>query len=180
MPTTIKRYLYYFFIFAIAGYLWEVLVNIFTLFRLANPGTMYGPWLPIYGWFVLLLLLLPDGAKDRPMKVFLVSFIMIGIIEYATSAFLEHFYHTKWWDYSRYLFDINGRVCLEALFVFSSLSILIIHYVVPKLDKLFNKINGHVLEIILIIILLLFIFDYGYSIFHPHHVEHVDIKELFD
>lgn len=39
----------FFFIFSFAGWLWEVALYLFRDGILVNRGTMYGPWLPIYG-----------------------------------------------------------------------------------------------------------------------------------
>ena len=171
MSVNLRKYLFYYLIFSIAGFIWEVLVNLVTLNRIVNPGMTYGPWLPIYGWMVLVLVLLPEKIKKHPLKLFAVAFVLVGILEFGTSLFLEYFYQTKWWDYSNYYFNYNGRVCLEALFVFAALSIIIVRHVFPLLNNLFNKIDGRLFRIILITVLLIFIIDYGYSLFNPHELE---------
>lgn len=44
--------------------------------------------------------------------------LVCGMIEYFSSWYMEMIYHTRWWDYTGYLFNVNGRVCLEGLLVF--------------------------------------------------------------
>ena len=38
-----------FFLFSAAGWLWEILLTVFTTGRWVNRGMLHGPWLPVYG-----------------------------------------------------------------------------------------------------------------------------------
>ena len=173
----LKKYIYYFFSFAFMGWIWEELENIMLHQRLINCGTLIGPWLPIYGWTMLIIILLSKKIKNKPL-LFLVIFLLCGIIEYSTSYFLEYFYHTRWWDYTNYPLNINGRTSIEVLMVFSSLALLSKKYVVPFLDKIYEKINPKFLTIALSIILLLHLMDFIYCINHPHKPEGIPISNL--
>ncbi len=44
--------------------------------------------------------------------VFLWGVVITSTLEYLTSFVMEKMFHTRWWDYSRYRFNLNGRICL--------------------------------------------------------------------
>ena len=136
--------------------------------KIINPGTMIGPWLPIYGWGGILVFFLSKKFKRSPAKVFIISFISCGIIEYVTSFYLEKIYNLKWWDYSNFMFNINGRICLSGLLAFSMLSLIVMYFVIPILDRIYLKFNGKIFKYILAIILFIFFVDFIYSSFNPN------------
>ena len=47
---TLMTYILLFFIFAFIGWIWEVGIHIVEDGVFVNRGTMFGPWLPIYGF----------------------------------------------------------------------------------------------------------------------------------
>ena len=57
----------FFFTFSFAGWLWEVFLHVYLDHALVNRGVLYGPWLPIYGFGVLILFLLRRFAKKPHM-----------------------------------------------------------------------------------------------------------------
>ena len=129
---------------------------------------MIGPWLPIYGWGGLFIYFLSLKFKDKPYKVFIISFLLSGIIEYLTSLYLEIVYGFKWWDYSKFAFNINARICLAGLLVFSFLALIVMYFVLPLLDKIYLKANKKIMNIFLLIIFIVFCFDYIYSTLSPN------------
>lgn len=164
----LKLYFWYFISFAFIGWVYEVLYYLFEKGKFINSGTMIGPWLPIYGWGGLLIYFLSLKLRDKPYKVFIISFLLSGIIEYLTSLYLEYVYGMKWWDYSKMAFNINGRICLAGLLVFSILALIVMYFVLPLLDKIYNKLNPKIINIILLSIFLIYAFDFVYSTIHPN------------
>lgn len=45
---------------------------------------------------------------------------MVGatILEYTTSWVMEQLFHARWWDYSNFRFNLQGRVCLLGALIF--------------------------------------------------------------
>ena len=54
----LKRYILAFLIFAICGWLYEEFLFIVEDHVLVNRGSLFGPWLPIYGFGGLAVILL--------------------------------------------------------------------------------------------------------------------------
>jgi uncharacterized membrane protein len=42
--------------------------------------------------------------------IFFAGTLLAGAVEFVTAYFLEKLFKDKWWDYSRYRFNIQGRV----------------------------------------------------------------------
>ena len=75
-------------------------------------GFLNGFLCPIYGHGALLVLYLLHGGFQNPVLTFIFGAIVTSILEYFTSWIMEKLFHMRWWDYSHYKFQINGRVCL--------------------------------------------------------------------
>ena len=157
-----------FLTFSIVGYVWEVLLDFLDYGIFINRGTMFGPWLPIYGFGGILIITYLQKFKDKPIILFITSFLLSGIIEYFTGWYLETFKHMKWWDYSGYFLNIKGRICLEGLLVFSFAGCIFTYFIVPHLSNIYSKINVNLKRIIVIVLLSLFFIDLVYSHFYPN------------
>lgn len=166
-----------FIIFAIIGWVYEELYYIFCIFKLTNCGTMIGPWLPIYGSAGLLIYLISKKINKNPIKMFAITFVLSGIIEYCTSYYLEKVYHMRWWDYSEFAFNLNGRICLLGLLVFSLLGVFVMMVILPFTEKIYNKMNVKLRRILIYSLFILFSIDFIYSTFHPNINNAKPIKE---
>ena len=75
-------------------------------------GFLNGFLCPIYGHGALLVLYALHGGFRNPFLTFLFGALLTSALEYFTSWVMEKLFHMRWWDYSHYKFQINGRVCL--------------------------------------------------------------------
>ena len=94
--------------------------------------------------------------------------VLAGVVEYISSWLLQTFAHNKWWDYSGYFLNLNGRICLEGLLVFGLGGAVIIYFIGPLLNSLFSKINYRKTTIICAVLIALFGVDLAYSVVHPN------------
>lgn len=103
-----------FFTMSLTGWLWEVCLHLISDGSFVNRGFLHGPWLPIYGSGSILILTLLHKLRKKPLLEFLAIILLCGCIEYYISWFLEQMYDgMRWWDYSDYFLNLNGRVCVE-------------------------------------------------------------------
>ena len=51
-----NEYIYLFFVTCFIGWLWEVVWELLKNGNLINSGTMRGPWLPIYGTGIFIII----------------------------------------------------------------------------------------------------------------------------
>lgn len=157
-----------FFSISFIGYVYEVLYYIVAIGEVVNRGTMYGPWLPVYGCGGVITLLLLRKWVEKPFLTFGLSVAVCGILEYTTAWFLETFLDTKWWDYSGFFLNIQGRVCLEQLIVFGLGCCLNIYLLSPFLAGQFSRVSKKWILAICIIIGVIFLADFVISINHPN------------
>lgn len=94
-------------------------------------GFLNGFLCPIYGHGALLVLYVLHGGFQNPFLTFFFGAIVTSILEYFTSWLMEKLFHMRWWDYSHYKFQINGRVCLLNSTCFGLACVLLCHLVQP-------------------------------------------------
>ena len=176
----------FFFTFAFAGWLWEVLLYLFRDGILVNRGTSYGPWLPIYGFCCTAIILLVTRFElfrklaKNPfiMAVFIMFFATV--MEYTASWFIETTSGLKYWDYSGVFMNINGRVCLECSLFFGIGGSLCLYIVAPFLEKQFEKLTLKFRISICLILVSLFTIDELYSMKYPHQGEGITSGANFE
>lgn len=125
-------YAVWFFVYAFAGWVWELVYSLAKHRRLINRGFFLGPILPIYGvgGLVAVVVLAPI---DNPAVQFVVGCTLAALCEYATSWALEKIFHARWWDYSDMRFNLNGRICLSGIVLFGAMMLVVAHVVQPVL-----------------------------------------------
>ncbi len=158
-----------FFIFSAIGWVWEVSLHLVTDGEFVNRGVLHGPWLPIYGGGGVLILMLLNRLRKRPVLEFIGIVVLCGCVEYTTSFVLEILHNgERWWDYSGYFLNMNGRICAEGLLVFGIGGIAIVYMLAPLLDNQIQRIRPWVLIPLCLILLTAFTVDNVYSARHPN------------
>lgn len=158
-----------FFIFAFIGWVWEVSLHLVSDGVFVNRGVLHGPWLPIYGTGGVLILVVLNKFRAHPGIEFFTTVVLCGIVEYSTSYYLEMAHDgTKWWDYTGYFLNINGRICAEGLLVFGIGGMAIVYLLAPLLDNHIKKIKNGVLIPICAVLVVTFVVDQVYSGKYPN------------
>ncbi len=96
-------------------------------------GFLNGFLCPIYGHGALLVLYCLHGGFRNPLLTFFFGAVLTSVLEYFTSWIMEKLFHMRWWDYSHYKLQINGRVCLLNSTCFGLACVLLCHLVQPWL-----------------------------------------------
>ena len=102
---------------------------------------MYGPYLPVYGFGAVILVLLLKRFKKNPLVVFLLAMFVTGVVEYFTGFLMWEIYHKMWWDYSGLFLNIDGYVCLRSVLTFGIGGILLIYLFEPLICMIISKIK---------------------------------------
>lgn len=145
------KVLIYFIIYSIAGFFLETIFAIITKGTLeSRQSFLYGPFCIVYGIGAICLIFTLNKYKDSTIKLFLYGMLVGAIVEYLTSYIGEQMMHIKWWDYSSAFLNIHGRTCLFYAICWGILTIPLIKYINPALDKqiekVFSKISINVLK----------------------------------
>ena len=62
------------------------------------------------------------------------------VVEYAASWGLEQIFHAKWWDYTGYFLNINGRICAMGLLFFALAGMAVAYGLAPLFWRALNRI----------------------------------------
>lgn len=165
---TLMTYILLFFIFAFIGWIWEVGIHIVEDGVFVNRGTMFGPWLPIYGFGGVCGIILLKRFIDHHVATFFLVVGLCSVVEYVTSWYLETFKHMKYWDYTGYFCNINGRICLEGALIFGFAGCAGIYIMAPFFDDLLKKIPFKARFAACVILVVLFCCDAVYSKANPN------------
>lgn len=161
-------YILLFFAFSMLGWIWEVALHLFSEGVFVNRGTLFGPWLPIYGSGGVLIVFLLQKIRKKPFLTFLCAVLICGVIEYGTAWYLETYKGMKWWDYSGYFLNLDGRICLEGLFFFGIGGLAFVYILAPFFDHFIRKINLKLRWILCVILVLCIGADFIHSSEHPN------------
>ncbi|PZL70946.1 hypothetical protein CI088_13760 [Enterococcus plantarum] len=145
-----------FFIYSFIGWLWETVYCSLKARKFVYRGFLVGPYCPIYGFGILGVLYFLEPLKQNIVILYLLSTVLVTILEYITSYGLEKMFHASWWDYKDVPLNINGRVALPVSLFWGIGCVLIVRVIHPKV-LLFEDFLSEKFGILLPIILLLLI-----------------------
>ena len=74
----------------------------------------------------------------------------------------------KWWDYSGYFLNLNGRICAEGLLIFGIGGVTVVYILAPLIDNLLHKADQRIVKLLCLVFLTLFCLDLVYSKIHPN------------
>ena len=151
--------IWYFFFYAVIGYLVEVAYCSLPQRTLVNRGFLYGPWLPIYGIGALLILAGTRSFTSNAILVFFTTMALTSVVEYIGGWGLERFFGLRLWDYSTYRFNFRGRVCLRNSTLFGILGLVLVYAVHPVIQELMGAMGERTVDIGAHVIVLSFAID---------------------
>jgi len=170
----VRKYTYIFILAAIIGWLYEVYIFWWNGKGILNRGFLYGPYLPVYGFGgVVLVLILNRLIKKKlnlwkinimPIFVFIIIGLIATIVEYIAHFILDTYFGILLWDYSEQFMNLNGRVCLDASLNFAIVGFAAIYVVMPLLAKLGKNIKMKTKDFLLIASLLVISIDFLFVI----------------
>lgn len=135
MPLLIEKIFLWLMIYSFFGWVYESILCSITSGSLVNRGFLNGPVCPVYGFGALVVILAFWWEPGiRVWNLFFSSMVLTCTLEYLTSWAMEKLFHARWWDYSQYRFNINGRVCLLGAVAFGAFSVLLIKVVHPRVS----------------------------------------------
>ena len=127
-----------------------------------DSGILFGLWTPIYGFGVLLILLIDHILKKikinkylYPVILFVTSAVFLSTLEYIGGVLIENLYGRIFWDYSSQKFHIGKYTSLRMCLIWGISSISVVYIINPILDRFIKKIP----KLITYILVFLFIID---------------------
>lgn len=152
------------------GFLYEYLFYFFNsgMKEFYYRGGNFLPWINIYATGSVMIYILTYKYRKNPLKVFLISVISTGLLEYFSGLGIYIIGDgLRYWDYNTEILNfgnINGFVCLRSVMFFGLSALLLMYVIVPFCFHVANKSNKKVFLIVTIIICSIFLADEFYNL----------------
>jgi uncharacterized membrane protein len=99
--------------YAFTGWVMETLYRSIHQRKRVNPGFLTGPFLPIYGFFTMMVICSGGLLSDIAWEWQFVWFVFLStLLEYVAGWFFERFFQLQLWDYQSIPFNVHGRIAL--------------------------------------------------------------------
>lgn len=132
----LAQWVLYFFIYSFLGWVWESCLVSVQQHRWVNRGFLNGPFLPIYGFGAVAILLFTWPVQNNTLLVFAAGMLGATLLEYVTAYSMEKLFHVRYWDYSRFRWNLNGYICVVASLCWGVFSILLVRVLQPPVAGL--------------------------------------------
>lgn len=153
MPQNFYELVWIFIIYAFIGWCTEVSYAALDRGIFVNRGFLNGPYCPIYGCGVVIVVAVLTPLKDNLLILFAGSLLLTSILEYITGFILEKVFHNKWWDYSNKPFNLHGYVCLKFSIYWGLACTFVMDVLHPIIYKGITMIP-HILGVVLLSIIM--------------------------
>ena len=150
-------YLNCFFLYSILGFFLETGYSYITKNNFES-GILYGPWTPIYGIGVVVIILLSNyffmnlhmPRWLETVIVFFVVAIFLSCLELIGGVLIEKVLHIKFWDYSSHKYNIGSYISLEMTIIWGIATVIFIYIINPILKNVVKLIPKYITFILLI------------------------------
>lgn len=150
-----------FIIYSFIGWVWETCYVFVRTGHYENRGLLWGPFLPVYGFGALLILITTAPVQKNWLLIFIIGMLSASIAEYIGGSFLELVFHTREWDYSESFMNLHGHICLLCSVVWGFFSIALVKWLHPWISSLLQKIPPTLYAWATILLSLFFVIDFS-------------------
>lgn len=151
------------------GWIYEFIFYYFNggMKYLYMRGSNFLPWINIYATGSILILLSTYKIKKNPFLVFIIAFIVTGLLEYFSGYFIYELLGERYWDYNTEILNfgnIGGFVCLRSAGFFGLSALLLMYFLLPVCIYISKKMNKKAFLIMSITLCFIFVFDELYNL----------------
>ncbi len=128
--------LFLFYIFCNIG--WVIESTIESLYRRSfiNRGFLKGPYIPIYGFGGMTILLCCMPFEENGFVVYFVGVLSCTTLEYFVGWVMETIFQKQFWDYSMLKFTYKNRISLIPSLFWGLLSLFLVYVLFKPVDAL--------------------------------------------
>ena len=119
---TVYEVIWLFLAGSFSGWVLETVMAALKRRKFVNRGLVNGPFCVLYG---IVLVVLTFACRDLPgLWLFIGTVILATVAEWIAGHLLEWMYHEKWWDYSKYRWNLDGYICLHMSLLWGVLGVV--------------------------------------------------------
>ena len=153
------QWIAFFIIYCLIGWIGESLYVSWEHRKWVNRGFLHGPFLPIYGFGAVIILISTIPVRNNYFLIFLFGMLDATLLEYFTGWAMEQIFHVKYWDYTYDFCNLHGYICLGCSLTWGVCALLLTGLVHTPIEKLVLSLPAVPLMVIDIIFAIYFIWD---------------------
>lgn len=161
---TILQWIAFFYIYCFFGWCFESGYASIKERKLTNRGFLRGPYIPIYAFGAIFVLIITDNFQGNIFEVYFSGMIAATILEYITGYVMERLFKVKYWDYSDHKFNLSGYISLSTSIAWGFLSLLLTNFLQVNVYNFVSKISDQNLKNSIIVVSIIFFSDLILSI----------------
>lgn len=145
----------YFFLYAFAGWVWESAYVSVLSQQWVNRGFLHGPFIPIYGFGALLILMMTYSVRHHAAAVFFVGMIRSndpGIWDWHRAGRL---FHIRLWDYSLAVWNFQGYISVISSVFWGALAVVLVTWIHPFFSSIIQTWPAWALATVCLLLLTL-------------------------
>lgn len=136
-------------LFFIGAFLGDITETIFCRitagYWMSRSSVVWGPFSIVWGLAIAAVTQLLYRYKDRPASwLFVAGTLLGGAYEYLCSVFTEVVFGTVFWDYSKFKFNLGGRINLLYCFFWGMAAVVWMRYGYPVVMKCMTRLRSRV------------------------------------
>ena len=149
VPEKALRFADLLWLFVIGAFLGDVIETIFCRVTagvwMSRSSLVWGPFSVVWGLALVMATVLLRQEKEKSDRyLFAFGTVMGGAYEYICSAVTELLFGTVFWDYSKFKFNLGGRINLLYCFFWGIAAVAWMRYGYPLVEKGMAKVRSHV------------------------------------
>ena len=161
---TLMQWIAFFYIYCFLGWCFESGYATIKQRKLTNRGFLRGPYIPIYAFGAIFVLIITDNFQGSILSVYFSGLIAATVLEYITGYVMEKLFKVKYWDYSDHKFNLNGYISLSTSIAWGFLSVLLTEVLQVNVYRFVSMLTEHDLKISIAITSTVFFLDLILSI----------------
>ena len=131
-----------FLVFCLMGWFIELFYRSYKAKKVANPGFLSGPYVPLYGAGGLIAYfssIYSDTLSTIGSLLFFIT--LVAVLEYFTGVFFEKVFKIRLWDYSDRKFNLKGHICPQFILYWLLLGIFFKYFLFSYFDQMVRSLT---------------------------------------
>ena len=122
----------------------------------------------MFGVIGVLSLVLFTKMRKKPVAAFVLTALLAGVVEFLTAAMLAKNYDLRWWSYTNYYMNLDGKTCLQSVIAIALICMLFFYILAPLFDQWLSRKNPKIVLAAALILLAVFLVDAVLSYTSPN------------
>ena len=166
--------LFLFFIFCNIGWVIESSIESLYRRRFINRGFLNGPYIPIYGFGGMTILICCMPFQHNGFLVYIVGVLSCTALEFFVGWVMETIFQKQFWDYSMLKFTYKNRISLIPSLFWGLLSLFLVYVLYTPVDKLVSIVPDQFAVVYDLVFIIIMTADIIVSISrHIHYKEYL-------